>query len=78
MSDIRMLRQSQIQNKCEICDKEFKNNNGLKKHFNNIHGNSEKEHQCNICQKLFDIQSQLTNHVKNVHANRRHYKCDSC
>ena len=40
--------------KCEICDKEFKNNNALKKHFNNVH-NFVKEHQCNICQKVFKL-----------------------
>jgi len=44
--------QNQIPLKCEICDKEYKNNRGLKNHFNIIH-NLEKEHQCNICQKFF-------------------------
>ena len=63
--------------KCEICDKEFKNINGLRKHFNIVH-NFVKEHQCNICQKVFMIHSQLTSHVKIGHENKKHHKCDSC
>ncbi len=36
--------------KCEICDKEFKKNDGLKSHFNYVH-NFVKGLHCNICQK---------------------------
>ena len=74
---------NQIQNKkmkihkCEICDKEFKNNQGLKKHFNIIH-NLEKKHQCNICQKVFKFHSELILHVKIAHENKKHFKCDLC
>ena len=64
--------------KCEICDKEFKINNTLKKHFNIVH-NFVKEHQCNICQKDFNFQSQLTKHVKNAHENKKQqHQCNSC
>ena len=45
--------------KCEICDKEFRSNNGLKNHSNIVH-KLIKEHQCNICQKKFKLRSQLT------------------
>ena len=62
--------------KCEICDKEVKSNNGLKRHFNIVHKLME-EHQCNICQNVFKCQSQLTSHVKIIHENKK-YKCDSC
>ena len=62
--------------KCEICDKEFKTNNGLKSHFNITH-NLKKEHQCNICQKVFNIQDHLTSHVKIVHENKKHHTCNS-
>ena len=57
MDNKKKLRRNQISldersniHKCEICDKEFKNNDGLKKHINVVH-NFEKEHQCVICQK---------------------------
>ena len=63
--------------KCDICEKEFKNNNGLKMHFNIVH-NFVKEHQCNICQKVFKLNNQLTSHLKIAHGNKKHHKCDSC
>ena len=63
--------------KCEICDKEFKKNNGLKYHVYKIH-NLEKVHQCNICQKFFDIEKNLTSHIKIVHENKKRHTCDSC
>ena len=59
-------RQNQIIFKCEICDKEFKSNNGLRYHFNSTH-------------KTFHLQSQLTAHVKIFHGNKmKCLKCDSC
>ena len=63
--------------KCEICDKEFKSNTGLKKHFTIVH-KLMKEHQCNICQKVFKLQSQLTLHMKIAHENKKYHICDSC
>ena len=62
--------------KCEICDKEFKNNNGLRSHFNIVH-NLVEEQQCNICQKVYKFQSQLTLHVKIFHENKNIHKCNS-
>ena len=59
MEDLEKLRQekeisfdekSKIRYKCEICDKEFKNNGILKNHFDIVHG-FVKGIQCNICQK---------------------------
>ena len=61
--------QNRIPPKCEICDKEFKNNKRLKNHFNIIH-NFKKE-----CQ---NSQNQLTMHLKSVHANKKDHKCESC
>ena len=77
MSDLKKLGQSQIPLKCEICDKEFKNNIGLKQHVNKVH-NFKEEYQCNICQKVFKIQSNLASHVKAAHENKKLHKCDSC
>ena len=58
--------------KCEICDKEFKSNNGSKNHFNIVHM-LMKEHECNICQKVFKLQTQLNSHVKIVHENKKYH-----
>ena len=58
--------------KCEICDNEFKNKNGLRIHINVIH-NLVKEHECNICQKVFKLQTQLNSHVKIVHENKKYH-----
>ena len=73
MDDLKEVRQKAIISnehdyKCEICDKEFKKNDGLKKHVKVVH-NFVKEHQCNICQSGFDFQSQLTLHMKIAHGN---------
>ena len=54
------------QYKCEICETELKNHNGLRQHFKNVH-NFVKEHKCNICQKVFKLNHQLTSHVKISH-----------
>ena len=65
--------------KCEICENEFKDNNGLKKHFNFVHNFVKgREHKCNICQKVFKLHCNLTSHVKIAHENKKHHKCDSC
>ena len=54
MKALKKLIRQQQQNplKCEICDKEFKSNSGLKNHFNLVH-KLMKENQCKICQKGF-------------------------
>ena len=72
MNDLKKLRQNQITIKCEICDKEFKNNIGLRQHIKNTH-NFVKEHQCNICQKVFQLRKQLISH-----GNKKHHKCVLC
>ena len=79
MASVNISRQ-QEQNLliCEICDKEFKSNNGLKYHFNTFH-KLMKEHQCNICQQKFKLQSQLTSHVKITHENqKKEHECEIC
>ena len=70
MADLNKSRQDPL--KCEICDKDFKSNNGLKNHFNIVH-KLMKEHQCNICQKVFKLQTQLNSHVKIVHENKKYH-----
>ena len=69
MNNLKNLGQDQIQLKCEICDKDFKNSKGLKYHFKFIH-TLEKEY-------VFKLQSQLNVHMKIVHEKKKLYKCDS-
>ena len=81
MDDLGKLRQNAIVGheqiyKCEICDKEFKNNASLKRHTNIVHQLVE-EHRCNLCQKVFKIKSKLTSHVKAAHENKKLHKYDS-
>ena len=65
--------------KCEICENEFKNKNGLRQHFNIVHNFVKGcEHQCNICQKTFELHHKLSSHVKIAHENKKFHKCDSC
>ena len=73
MSDLESQNLNAL--KCEICEKDFKSNEGLRKHFNNVHNYSE-EHQCNICQKNFKLHAKLILHVKIVHENKKLHKCD--
>ena len=41
MDNSKKNEQNQIPIKCEICDKEFKKNYGLKRHFNTTHNLKE-------------------------------------
>ena len=77
MSDLKKLGEKQIPLKCEICDKEFKNKNGLRVHFKNAH-NFLREHQCNVCQKVFQMRSQLSLHLKIVHDFVTEHHCNIC
>ena len=54
--------------KCEICEKVFKNNNGLRQHFKIVHNFVKgHEYQCNICQDEFNDTTSLENHALNAH-----------
>ena len=52
MNNLKKPTENQIPFKREICDKEFKSNNCLQKHFNVDH-NLEVEHRCNISRRVF-------------------------
>ena len=72
MNNLKKFDENQILFKCEICDKEFKNSNGLKRHFKFVH-RLEKEYQCNICQNVYKLKDQLTLHVRSVHDNKKYH-----
>ena len=77
MDDLTNLSQQENSLKCQICDKEFQSNNGLKNHFNIVH-KLMKEHQSNICRSVYKLQRQLNLHVKIAHENKKYHICDSC
>ena len=56
MNNLKKLEENQILFKCEICDKGFKNSNGLKRHFKVVHS-LEKEYQCNIKMLVTKVKS---------------------
>ena len=89
MHDLKILQrqQNKIVNlkerdkiyKCETetCDKEFKNNYGLKRHLKIGH-QGLKTHKCNFCESFFSTSDQLKAHIQRVHEENKNYKCLSC
>lgn len=63
--------------KCKenLCDKEFREFNCLRKHIHSVHG-GQKPHKCEICSKLFSDVSSLNKH-KLIHSND-HHECSIC
>ena len=62
---------------CDICEKVFKNKNGLKTHYNIKHDIGALQRQaCNICDKT--LIGSLTLHINNVHGKKKIHKCESC
>ena len=62
---------------CDICEKVFKNKNGLKTHYNIKHDiGALQPKACNICDKT--LIGSLTLHINNVHGKKKIHKCDSC
>merc|ERR1712129_510100 len=57
--------------KCDICDKSFVSNAGLKTHITRIHGakteEKEKWFSCDLCEGKFRIEGALENHIKLKH-----------
>ena len=61
---------------CDICDKDFKNKNGLKTHYNIKHDiGALQPKACDICDK--NLIGSLTRQIKAVHEKKIH-KYDSC
>ena len=65
--------------KCESCDKTFRNKVDLKKHLEIIH-NTAKTHECGTCGKCFKKKEYLKIHISNVHndANKEKVKKIPC
>ena len=67
--------------KCEICEEEFKSNNGFKKHFNIAHNSvysGDKNHRCDICGNAFTQAGSLKTHINAVHNGKKDHQCNSC
>ena len=61
--------------KCETetCDKEFKNNYGLKRHLKIGH-QGLKTHKCNFCESFFSTSDQLKAHIRSEEKKSAHLK----
>ena len=78
-STIRQKKNSNIQHKCEICEKVFKTQTTFKNHYRSVHDNTADQMiACNICTKNFSTQDILNSHTKKVHGPKKIKKCESC
>ncbi|VVC86846.1 unnamed protein product [Leptidea sinapis] len=60
---------------CSICNKIYKSNNRLTKHFKK-HA-TDKGYSCNVCGRRFVENSSLKRHSR-VHTGEKPYSCDIC
>ena len=58
---------------CELCEKSFVNNAGLKAHVTYVHEGIKYE--CDVCQKIFQNPLYLKRHVKNSHDIKDFNRC---
>ena len=64
--------------KCELCEKSYTSNWGLKQHISNIHsGGLEKRYKCEKCNKSFHNNFYL-NHHQQSHTGKLLYSCQIC
>ena len=66
---------SEFENRCQICEKGFRTEQGVKLHMNRIH---EGVIRCNACIKTFENESEMKIHMNRVHEHERETKCESC
>ena len=66
---------SEFENMCQICEKGFRTEQGVKLHMNRIH---EGVIRCNACIKTFQNESEMKIHMNRVHEHERETKCESC
>ncbi|XP_063852612.1 oocyte zinc finger protein XlCOF6.1-like isoform X1 [Scylla paramamosain] len=60
---------------CQLCDKTFKCNKGLRYHT--LTHNGVKNYECDLCGKKFTTKSQLTIHIL-THTGVRNHECKEC
>ena len=65
---------------CDLCDKEYKDPKGLKKHRAIVHAIGEKKHECDLCGRKFFWVSELKIHIKRIHQRAEEKKtlCKFC
>ena len=69
-------RESQKNNKCDLCGKSFAQSGVLNRHIA-IH-KVQKDHKCDACGKLFSVKEHLKKHIKSVHYGQKDHKCYTC
>ena len=69
--------QTNIQLKCEICNRAFKTPSGVRNHKMSEHSN-EYNFQCELCEDRFKIKENLQRHIKVNHAPKGSYQCPHC
>ena len=63
---------------CELCDKSFTAQNGLRQHINSHH-DGIRFFNCNFCDSEFYTKIAMENHVTNVHEKKKSsFKCAIC
>lgn len=60
---------------CQVCNKDFFDNHGLKKHM--ASHLTERVYECNVCGKKFNWKSNLDAHLK-IHTGRKPHQCKIC
>ena len=60
--------------KCRKCEKTFPSQDGMEKHFKDLHTRKIK---CKLCDETFKSNHELEHHVE-VHAIEKEFKCDVC
>lgn len=75
MRHVRLVHENIRNFECEVCNKRFRENHGLKMHMS-VHSN--ERFQCPKCQKLFKLASTLKVHMDKRHTDAQAYVCNYC
>ena len=63
---------------CPYCPKDFKFQKGLKEHFRDRCGKTQKMFQCGVCRTEFHHEESLLDHVSIFHTGQKRHKCEFC
>merc|ERR1712079_931746 len=66
---------SAVDNRCNQCGKQYKEESGLWRHIRSLHKGIR--YDCNQCDKQFTEQNNLTRHIQSIHEGGK-YSCYQC